>query len=245
MSRVLFSSVVVPPAEQAVETWTETVYSDEIAGVVRFPKASQEIQIHDPRAFRSMSRASILLSNACLSLAETLRPYLETSKFAVGIYCVVENGPIDAASTAAIAQAPEEKFAETYRKMRNPKMYLKQLPNVVPAQLSIFLDVRGPMNVYTNSRFGVRHALQDAETDLQSGLVNAAIVCATHAFDDFLQVKKIRAYDSRPLSEGAAVLVLGKGDDGKNWHEQTVDNGLRFYGIASPLVALLEKQKLT
>jgi hypothetical protein len=248
----LYKNTLTPPPTQKAESWFEPVYRDSIDGLIRYPEESANIKIHDPRAFRSMSRASVLLSNVCLGLGEVIDPYLKRSPFSVGLYCAVENGPMDPESTVAVVNAPPEKFADVYRKAKNAKMYLKQLPNVVSAQLSIFLNVQGPMTVYLNSLYAVEQALIDAETDLRSGTVEAAVVCATHAFDDFLIVKRSRSEDPRPLAEGAAVLVIGRegimrdrdlyhGERARIDRYPLAEMGDRYYGVAHELISLVNR----
>lgn len=248
----LYMNSLTPSADQRIDSWNEPVYNDEIEGIVRYPQDSANIPIHDPRAFRSMSRSAILLSNVCLELGPVLEPYLSVSPFSVGLYCAVENGPMDAESTAAIVNAPPDKFAEVYKKNRNAKMYLKQLPNVVSAQLSIFLNLQGPLTTYTNPTFGVRHAIDDAVADLRAGIVNAAVVCSSHGFDDFLITKRARSEDSRPLAEGAAVLVMGKegiecdaelfhGENARLSRHPQLQTDERYYGIADELISLVKR----
>ena len=70
------------------------------------------------------------------------------------------------------------------------------------------MGLQGPMNVYTHSREGGLQALEQAEWDLADGVVEAALVCTAHAFDDFLVVKRTRHFDRRAVAEGAAALVL-------------------------------------
>jgi len=209
VSRIAWSSILVPPAEAQATELRDGIYQDTIENVLPIPLANNEIAVPDPKAFRSMSRASIFLSHICMGAKDALAPFLDQSPFSVGVYCAVENGPIDAPSTAKIVEAGDPtRFAELYRKFRNPKTYLKQLPNLAPAQMGISMGLQGPMNVYTHTLSGGIHALEQAEWDLKEGVVQAALVCSSHAFDDFLVVKRSRGDDPRVLTEGAAAALL-------------------------------------
>jgi hypothetical protein len=167
----------------------------------------------------------------------------------------VENGPIDGPSTAEIlnrsSDAFDLQFAEAYRKLRNPKMYLKQLPNLAPAQLGISLGIQGPMNVYTHSVYACQQALEQAEADLCSRRVQVALVLTAHAFDDFWVVKRTRHQDTRTLCEGAAVQILTLANE---VNEETLSAQMKkrekreyhfdannYFGISDPLINIIRK----
>lgn len=235
---LLWKKILLPPAEREAATWRDETYRDQIENVVSHPWANNEIPCPDRRAFRSMSRASLFLSHVCMEAKETLRPFLEENPFSVGVYCAVENGPIDAPSTSEILRSPMG-FAESYRKFRNPKMYLKQLPNLAPAQMGISLNLRGLMNVYTHSTAGSFHALDQAREDLAAGRVKAAVVCSAHAFDDFLVVSRTRRKDNRRLVEGAAACVAT--NIPPRWAEALTPDPHNYYGISDPLIHYLKE----
>lgn len=243
MSKMVWSKLMVPSVDVARTVLKDEVYKDIVEDVKPHEWASNQIPIPDPKAFRSMTRASLMLTYVCYEAKEILAPYLAKSPFAVGVYCAVENGPIDAPSTARILSEEGQKlgFAEAYRKFRNPKMYLKQLPNLVPAQMGIFMGLQGPSNVYTHSMEGSIQALEQAEWDLQSGVVEAALVCTAHAFDDFLVVKRTRNFDKRTIVEGAAAIVLVKDSNSAktDWVSKIKQDKESFYGISNPLINLL------
>lgn len=239
MSKVIWQNALIPNLEQSPIDHYDENFKDTVTSVLKVGIENNALKIHDPKAFRSMSRAALFLSHICIDLGPVLKPYLDHSPFSVGIYCAVENGPIDAPSTAKMLDVETEKFAEFYRKLRNPKMYLKQLPNLVPAQLGIFLNVQGIMNVYTHSEQACIQALQQAEIDLQNGEVDAALVCASHAFDDYLVVKRTRMTDARILSEGAAAVLLVKDGIETDWKAKLKRNDKIGFGISDQLVNLL------
>lgn len=246
----LWEKILIPDLELEAQVWEDSVFQDTIPQVRRVPIENSDFVVPDPKAFRSMSRASLFLSSSADEMRTVLNPYLEKSPFSVGIYCAVENGPIDGPSTAEILKRSSEvydfQFAEAYRKLRNPKMYLKQLPNLVPAQLGISLGIQGPMNVYTHSRSGCEQAVFQAKQDLLSHFVEAALVLTAHAFDDFWVVKRTRLQDSRILCEGAAmqILNLSQTQNGQN-SSPSMKNGVirenlydptNYFGISDMLI---------
>lgn len=239
MSKVIWKNSLIPNLFEEPKDHYDEYFKDTVTSVLKVPIESNALKIQDPKAFRSMSRASLFLSHICFDLTEVLKPYLEKSSFSVGIYCAVENGPIDGPSTAKILALDTETFAESYRKLRNPKMYLKQLPNLVPAQLGIFLNIQGIMNVYTHSEQAGLQALEQAEIDLKSGAVDAALVCGAHAFDDYLVVKRTRELDKRILSEGAAALLLVRDENETVWKNEIRQNSKVGFGISDQLINLV------
>jgi 3-oxoacyl-(acyl-carrier-protein) synthase len=239
MSKIIWQNSLIPNLNQVPFDLYDENFKDTVSAVLKVEIESNALKLHDPKAFRSMSRAALFLSHICFDLQPILKPYLDRSPFSVGIYCAVENGPIDAPTTAKMLDVAPEKFAEMYRKLRNPKMYLKQLPNLVPAQLGIFLNIQGIMNVYTHSEQAGIQALEQAEIDLQRGDVDAALVCSAHAFDDYMVVKRTRVTDSRVLSEGAAVLLLINEGTETNWKSQIKHNHKIGFGISDQLINLV------
>ncbi len=241
MSKILWKKVVLPGADAPVRTLRDENLGMTIENVKSHPWTNAEIPIPDPKAFRSMSRAALLLSHVCMDAREALRPYLERSPFSVGVYAAVENGPIDVESTVQIIRNEGTMgFPGAYRKFRNPKMYLKQLPNLASAQIGISLGLQGPMNVYTHSSAGGLQALEQAEWDLKTGVVDAALVCTAHAFDDFIVVKRTRRKDIRCLAEGAAALVLVAGSF-KDWSRERNSDEKHYFGISDPIINLFKE----
>lgn len=236
MSKVIWKKILIPLENDPVEDLNDEIFQMSIERVKKIQTASNAFAIPDPKALRSMSRASVFLSHLVMDAKSCMESILTESPFAVGIYCAVENGPIDAPSTQKIVSGPKEQFAELYRKLRGPKMYLKQLPNLVPAQLGISLGIQGVMNVYTHSKLGSLQALQQAEEDLGNDRVKLALVCSSHAFDDFLVVKRTRQLDSRVIVEGAGALLLQKNEVKTKWNEMNHKNSDEFYGISDQII---------
>lgn len=244
MSRILWKKYLAAgqvSGESIATTLQDNEYKSNVESTRAYEISTDKIAIPDAKALRSMSRASVFLSHLCDQARAELKNFTEESPYSVGIYCAVENGPIDAPSTNKIlAQNDPVKFAEFYRKFRNPKMYLKQLPNLVPAQMGISLGLRGPMNVYTHSTMGSLQALEQAEWDLKNKFIKAALVCTAHAFDDFLVVKRERHFDSREIVEAAGVMLLV--DDGNfiDWSKQIKKDPSCFYGISDQIINLIK-----
>lgn len=253
--KLLWQKAWIPDLSLQPQALEDKTFNDSILNVRRVDIESNEVSVPDPKAMRSMSRASVFMSGMAEEMKAYLAPYLEKSPFSVGIYCAVENGPIDGPSTAEILNRSTEnfdlQFAEAYRKLRNPKMYLKQLPNLAPAQLGISLGIQGPMNVYTHSVFACQQALEQAEADLLNKSVEVALVITAHAFDDFWIVKRTRLQDSRTICEGAAVQILTLADGNSEFsvleemkkcaNKEYLFDAENYFGISDPLINLIRK----
>jgi 3-oxoacyl-(acyl-carrier-protein) synthase len=209
----------------------------------RISKTERElVELPDGRAFRSMSRASVLLHSVGLSLKEAIAETVAVDPFSVGIYCALNNGPEDYLAAEKILQSGNEQgFAAEYRRLKNPKHYLKQLPNLAPAQLGIFLGAMGPTVTCTHSRFGSLHAIEAAQFDLSLGVVKQALICTAFSHEDALLSFRTRSQipDTVTLSEGAAAIVVDKGfiNFGLPTYEFMGSND-EHYGIANYLLQI-------
>jgi len=259
--KILWQKLLLPDLSSSPQALEDSVFNDIVPNVRRISAENNEIVVPDPKAFRSMSRASLILSSWAEEIKPIIAPFLEQSPFTVGIYCAVENGPIDGPSTAEILKRSSENFdlvfAEAYRKLRNPKMYLKQLPNLVPAQLGISLGVQGPMNVYTHSVHGSQQALMQAKIDLLNNSVDAALVVSAHAFDDFWVVKRSRQQDQRTLCEGAAGIIFALDQNNseksnknyledmkKSSNQEFLYDAQNYFGISDSIINLIRNGKV-
>ena len=246
MSQIIWSASITPNENAPLASLVSEYYPqmDALKEMQAIPATDRDITIPNPRAFRSMSRASLLLASVCQGAEDLIKPYLEKDPFSVGVYCAVENGPIHLPTTAAMTDLEEGTFAETYKKLRNPKMYLKQLPNLAPAQMGIFMQIQGPLNVFTHSRAGSLQALDLAEFDLQNDKVEIALVCASFSFEDPLINARIKQdYPDRILAEGAAALLMTKSSDAIDWALKDFDNASINFGIASEVVYLTKERE--
>ncbi len=240
MSRILWSNVFVPEPDKDAQPYTSEFYGDKIT-IPRTKSLSIEERkalLPDRKAFRSMSRASVLLSLACLEARASLNSFLVHSPFEVGIYCAVENGPVDLRSASAMREVSADDFADEYKRVRNPKLFLKQVPNLAPAQMAIFLGTMGPLNVYNHSSWGCVHAFDQAEADIQEGRVKAALVCSAFSFEDPIVLEGIRrkALKDRVLCEGAGAMLLVPDASFRDWSDHDFHNSESYYGISHQLI---------
>ena len=235
---LLLSNLDAPPVE-----FQAPPYSKPLSNTRAYPTATSEILIPDPKALRSMSRAAVFLANLCYEGRQVFASLQSQSPFAIGVYCAVENGPIDAPSTQKIIdQRDPRHIADHYRKFRNPKMYLKQLPNLAPAQMGISLGLQGPMTVFTHSTHAALHALDQAEWDLRQGVVEAALVCTANAFDDYVIVRRAHNSDPRTLNEAAGAMLLGPSPEFSDWSSEIVHDPKNYFGISDPLISILRRR---
>lgn len=239
MSRLLWKNLIIPDLKKSPATLADEVYGETLENVRQIEMSNEQITIPEAKAFRSMARSALLLSHICMEAQPLFDKALQHSPFSLGVYCATENGPIDGPTTAKIQQNTDKEFAEIYKKLRNPKMYLKQLPNLVPAQLGIFMGLQGPMNVYTHATMGSVHALDQAENDLKNGLVQYALVCTTNAFDDYLVSKRNRQMDPRSLCEGAGAILLEGDSTWTDWSKQVRSDKNNYFGISDPIINLI------
>jgi len=246
MSNILWSSTLVPSAHVAAKPYTSDYYGESLRVPLTKNLALEErtAPLPDRKVYRSMSRAGVLLSVVCLDGQQVIQPFLDKSPFCIGIYAALENGPVDLKSTLEMIDVSREDFAEQYKKHRNPKMFLMQLPNLAAAQMGIFLGILGPLNVYNSSTYGSIHALEHAEMDLHEGRVDAALVCSAFSFENPLILERIRrqTLQDRILCEGAAELVLtadGKHSDWKDFDYNTTES---YYGISHQIITQIQKK---
>ncbi len=238
MSQVLWAKSLKPGANVPAENYRSEYHPQAPVPlrIKRWPAETGGIPLPDPRVVRSVSRAAVLMLSLCLEAKDRLAEQLAADPYSVGIYAAVENGPVDFPSLLKIYQAPPKSFAENYRAFRNPKMYLKQLPNLAAAQLGIFLGVRGPMNVYTHSTLAGGQALRQADSDLNAGEVKMALVCTGTGFEDPLAVVRAgREAGTRVLCEGAAAILLAPNGRRQNWKNESNPIAEEYYGIGDEI----------
>jgi len=248
MSRVLWSNVLLPPAELPAQPFRSELYGDKILleRTKALPIAERQAELPDRRVYRSLSRCGVLLSLVGLAARDALVPFLEADPFSVGIYCAVENGPVDFASAREMAQGKASDFAPLYKKLINPKMYLRQLPSLAPAQTGIFLGILGPLQVYNDSRQGGLLALSQAEIDLTEGRVAAALVCSAFSFENPLIMERIarRELKGRILCEGAGALLLTADGTEHGWKDIDSTESHAYYAISHQIIMHIQKRRV-
>lgn len=240
MSEVIWSRAFVPPETQTPQVYTSPYYGD----LIRVPKTKalafdeKEAGLPDRRAFRNMSRAAMMLSVLGMQAKEVLDPVLKKDPFKVGVYFAVENGPVDYESSSKMKDITNESFANDYKKNRSPTLYLKQLPNLVAGHFAIFLGIFGPMTVYNDSQFGGIHAFDQAELDLNSGLVDLAVVGASFAFENPIAIERNhrRYLKDKTLCEGAGLMILKKNGEVTDWENQQYGTMNEYYGVADQII---------
>ncbi|KUL32850.1 beta-ketoacyl synthase N-terminal-like domain-containing protein [Chlorobium limicola] len=247
MSQIVWNNCIIPGPEVEEKPFTSKYYGNSLIIPRTRSLAIEErsAPLPDRKAYRSMSRAAVLLSMACLESLPYIQPILDRDPFSIGLYCAMENGPVDLKSAAEMVGITREEYAEQYRKSRNPKMFLMQLPNLAAAQAGIFLGIMGPLNVYNSSTFGSLHALNQAESDLETGRIDAALVCSAFSFENPLILERIRRrnLNDRVLCESAAAMLLRAGETRINWTKENFDDTRAYYGISHQLVTSIIKRK--
>lgn len=240
MSQIVWSEGIIPGENIPVQEFVPEYYDGKIRieKTKALPIIDRQANLPDRRVYRSLSRVGILLSFVCLKARDKLNVFLRKDPFSVGVYCAVENGPVDFASVKQMVNVPREAFSDSYKKFFNPKMYLRQLPNLAASQVGIFLGVLGPLNVYTNSRYGSLHALEQAEMDLSDNRINAALVCSAFSFEDPLIMERTRrsALKERILCEGAGAMLLVADGIETNWQNMDYENTKEYFGISHQII---------
>jgi hypothetical protein len=246
MSRISACHVLIPGKEVPVIPYSNEYYGDAftIPASKTLLLEERQADLPDRKVYRSMSRAGVLLSLACLELQSVIQSFLDISPFSTGIYCAIENGPVDLKSTAEMLDVPDEDFAEQYRKSHNPKMFLMQLPNLAAAQMGIFLGIMGPMNVFNSSSHGSIHALEKAEEDLFEGRVSAALVCSAFSFENPLVLERInrQSLNGRVLCEGAAAMLLTADGKKSEWRDMDFNQTDSYYAVSHQLIVQIIKK---
>jgi 3-oxoacyl-(acyl-carrier-protein) synthase len=243
MSEVIWKKAMRPEAGQKAVPFTTPYYE-----AIHVPRTKaidfneREAELPDRRAFRTMSRAAMMLSVLGMSAKEVLDPVLKKDPFRVGVYFAVENGPVDYESTLKMKDLTQESFANDYKKNRSPTMYLKQLPNLAAGHFAIFLGIFGPMNVYNDSQKGALHALEQAELDLNEGVIDLAVVGASFSFENPLAVERNHQcfLKDKTLCEGAGLMVLKKSSQITDWSERSFGGMNDYFGIADQVIELTQ-----
>ena len=240
MSKIVSCKALIPDADAPIEKYASSVYDNkiELEKTKALPIVEREVILPDPRTYRSMSRAAILLSIVCLETEKDVKVFLEKSPFSVGVYCAIENGPVNFASAKRMVGASKDSFGQLYKKYHNPKMYLKQLPNLPAAQMGIFMGILGLMNIYNHSTLGSLQALEQAEMDLMDDRIDAALVCSAFSFENPMIMERLKrtCLKDSILCEGAAAMLLVRNGNVTDWKNQNYTDTDEYYGISHQIV---------
>ena len=247
MSRILWKTCLQPPLDSVSYRHRYELYDGDVSipRAVAFPESEESlVELPDPRAQRALSRSGLLLVKAGLGCREAVAAFVADDPFSVGIYCAMENGPNDFNSAKRMIGTPLEEFAATYKSLRSPKQYFKQLSNVPASQLAIFLGIMGPQNIYQHSKYACKHALDQAEVDLQEGTIKAALLCSAFSLEDPLLSMRtwLSVSPSSVLSEGAAAVVLVANGEYNRWHDDLPASNGHTFGIATDLIKLARRK---
>lgn len=244
MSRILWKQALRPSPDAAPQNYIYDLYENcdfQIPRTCTLPRTDEEIvELPEPRSFRSLNRAGLMLMAVGLPARELIAQYVAEDPFSVGLYCAMQDGPDDYKSAKQMANTPPEDFARMYKFLRSSKQFLREVGSVQASFLSISLGTMGPLYGFTHSRWAGLHALEQAECDLKNGVVKAAIVASAFSLEDPLLSMRIRRSipDSSILCEGAAALVLTASEEYTDWRSAMPASGECFYGTAHDLVLL-------
>jgi hypothetical protein len=195
MSRVLFHRALTPPVGDPVVTLYPRQFEGRVTvpNICAFAKSDEELfYFNDRSIYRSISRSALLLSACSAGLEVELKRFTPKNPFSVGIYYAGEWGSIDYANVMKMSVASDDQFASSYKRYIPPKQPLRYSVALVPAQLGIYLETMGPINTYIHSTLGCLQAVDQAELDLDTGAVSAALVCAAMSLDDVLLCTRTR-----------------------------------------------------
>jgi hypothetical protein len=174
-----------------------------VPGAYRVVEEDEKItELPEARAYQVLSRKAMLLAFAGLRAKPHIAALLAEDPFSVGLYCSSEKGPGDIKVVREMIGKPPEEFAAVYKANRSPKRFFKEIANIPVSQLGMFLGINGPHLAFTNSSWACIHALEQAEMDLETGAVRAALVCGAFAIEDPIAVLRLR----RTLPPGTSVV---------------------------------------
>lgn len=183
-----------------------------------------------------MNRAGLLLADCALGLPQKDLDFIRAHGGRTAIYCACEP------STTAhpeILQFLEAGSHTAYSRALPPKWGLQCSIGLAAAAVTVLLGIEGGLHTFIHPRWACLHALEQALTDLQEGLIDYALVGSANSAEDPLMVKRWRhEFPKTEFAEGAAVLFLGRGSARPPSLTEPTSEGLCF-GTAHPLIAYL------
>ncbi|HLJ27410.1 MAG TPA: hypothetical protein VKY85_11925 [Candidatus Angelobacter sp.] len=244
MSRIVWKKAKRPLSSEASKPHVYDLYDNfdfRIPRTIALPLLDEEIVVlPEPRTFRALNRCGLLLTAVGLQSRDALAVFLAEDPLSVGLYCAMQDGPDDFNTAKQMAYSTQEEFARRYKFLRSSKFFLRESGSIQSSVLGMFLGIMGPLYGFTHSRWACLQALEQAEFDLQSGVVQAALVGASFSLEDPLLSMRTRRNipESSDLCEGAAVMVLAANGLYTNWRNVIPVDEQRFYGTAHDLVLL-------
>lgn len=205
MSKILWRHARVPQEAEPAGTRAYSVYREICIERAAFFNEDDVdlVKLPEERTYQVLGRAGLLLASVGLRSLEVLAPFLQTDPSKVGIYGVIERTP-DHDAYAHAAHVSLEQFATVWKAVRSAKRFLREVPNMPVATVGILLGVMGPHFVFSHSRYAAMHALRQAETEVESGVVQAALVCGAFSLEDPLAaLRNAPAALSRPRLDGS------------------------------------------
>lgn len=241
MAQLIWSDSLLPSVEPVV-TLNFAEFKEPLRVENTQAIAIQEndfLEIPDRKALRLMSRSSVLMSALMMRAKSFVTDLLAADPFRVATYCAIDNGAESYSCVEGLLEIAPNEFAEKYRRLRSPKQYLKQLPNLAPAQMGIFLGLVGPLNVFHHSHYAGHHALDQMQADFKSGLVDFGIVVSANSFEDpLLTYRNRQDAGDKVLREGAGAAIFSA-NGGREQRLSALEFESAYdYGIASHTIEL-------
>lgn len=183
---------------------------------------------------RSMNRTGTLLTGCCLQLNKEILTLIQSKAERTGIYCAVESSTTAHSELNKLANETAETFSKTYSQLIPPKWCLQTSISLAAFAAAIALGVEGGVHTFHHYRWGVLHALQQAQIDLENGSVDLALVVAVSTLEDPLMVQnRKRRFPGLVPHEAVGVVLLEPNSEFK-LVERPLQN--KHYGIAHPLI---------
>lgn len=188
---------------------------------------------------RSMNRSSILLNYCALSLDPHVFNLIREAPQRVGIYCAADQAVPQPNRVLDYMQAPS---LHSYSQAVPPKWILQSSVGLAAATLSILFNIQGGVHTFLHPLSACQNAVTQAGLDLEMNLIDFALVCAASSADDPLVRYKYANLFNRSLSEGAATIVLSRGERQLSLPILRETSDKDFYGIAHPMIEFLKNQ---
>lgn len=239
MSRIAWKQTLTAPYGDISQSQVWEAHGFQVPRAFRLNEEDEKLaELPEPRAYQVLNRKAMLLAAVGLQSRPLLASLIEEDPFSVGLYCAAEKGPGDFNVTYRMIGEDLEQFATIYKGNRSPKRFFKEIANIPVSHLGMFLGITGPHLAFTNSNWACLHALEQAELDLEMGVVKAALVCAAFAIEDPIAVLRLQRQLS-PTSvmvEAAAALILLPDQTKTDWRARCQPANGHSFGTAHDLL---------